>query len=218
MARKIIFQGNEDTNDAQAVSSDPLQKLPLQDEQEHSQDQLEGEAYPVSDIVLKTFETLGYHYLRMGVKFPILFLLCGILYFDGVEAAAVAICNFRPMEGESANITGKAVFSQEDASANLVVNVTDVKGLDIGKHGFHMHNGTECVDPGPHFNPEQQKHGFLEETDRDYHVGDFGNIDVVDVSAFEPKTYTVPHSIAGLFDESNNKVFHGICPGTNNSN
>ena len=104
------------------------------------------------------------------------------------------------MEGESDNITGKAVFSQEDTSATLSVKVTDVKGLELGKHGFHIHNGTECIDPGPHFNPEQQKHGFLEDLDRDYHVGDFGNLDVKGRDTFLTKIYNVSSRIAGLFD------------------
>lgn len=78
-------------------------------------------------------------------------------------------------------------------------------GLKQGKHGFHIHANGDCKDPGPHYNPKMQKHGFIDERDRDYHIGDFGNIDIENNIPFI-KTYSVPGEIAGIFDNSQYKI------------
>ena len=51
----------------------------------------------------------------------------------------------------------------------------------------------------------QKDHGYIFDTDRDYHSGDFGNLDIEDDVPFS-KTYSVNGSIVGIFDESQNKV------------
>ena len=51
------------------------------------------------------------------------------------------------------------------------------------------------------------KHGYNQDTSRDYHIGDFGNIPVIQGIHFDEEL-VVPGELAGLFDESPNKVIH----------
>ena len=51
----------------------------------------------------------------------------------------------------------------------------------------------------------QKKHGYNQDTSRDYHIGDFGNIPVIQGIHFDEELL-VPGELAGLFDESPNKV------------
>ena len=45
-------------------------------------------------------------------------------------------------------------MQQTEPEGDLNLTVSDVVGLKDGKHGFHIHNNSDCKDPGPHFNPE----------------------------------------------------------------
>jgi Cu-Zn family superoxide dismutase len=50
-----------------------------------------------------------------------------------------------------AGVTGTASFEQQDGSVALTVSVTNAAP---GTHGFHVHNGTDCTAPGPHYGPD----------------------------------------------------------------
>jgi Cu-Zn family superoxide dismutase len=56
-----------------------------------------------------------------------------------------------------------------------------LKGLPPGEHAFHVHSVGKCEPPaftsaGPHFNPENKKHGKLNK--EGHHAGDMDNIRV----------------------------------------
>ena len=56
-----------------------------------------------------------------------------------------------------------------------------LKGLPPGEHAFHIHAVGKCEPPaftsaGPHFNPEQKKHGL--KSQEGHHAGDMENLKV----------------------------------------
>ena len=53
------------------------------------------------------------------------------------------------------------------------------------------------------------KHGYNQDASRDYHIGDFGNIPVIQGIHFY-EVLVVPGELAGLFDESPHKVIDCI--------
>ena len=59
-----------------------------------------------------------------------------------------------------ADIKGTASFHQLAASRNLHVTVAGITGLKRGNHGFHIHSGSDCKDPGSHFNPKMVYFSF----------------------------------------------------------
>ena len=52
------------------------------------------------------------------------------------------------------DIQGSALFYQSNPTKDLSIQVTGLKGLKSGKHGFHIHENGDCTNPGAHFNPE----------------------------------------------------------------
>ena len=52
------------------------------------------------------------------------------------------------------DIQGSALFYQSNPTNDLSIQVTGLKGLKSGKHGFHIHENGDCTNPGSHFNPE----------------------------------------------------------------
>jgi Cu-Zn family superoxide dismutase len=57
----------------------------------------------------------------------------------------------------------------------------DVKDLPPGDHALHFHQNAKCDPPdfksaGPHFNPDQKEHGFL--NPKGHHNGDMANFTV----------------------------------------
>lgn len=75
---------------------------------------------------------------------------------------------------------GTVSFSPAEQGAGVRVSI-DVRGLQPGLHGFHIHAVGDCSaddasSAGGHFNPYNVPHGAPEDTR--HHVGDMGNIDV----------------------------------------
>ena len=52
------------------------------------------------------------------------------------------------------DVQGSALFYQSNPTKDLSIQVTGLKGLNSGKHGFHIHENGDCRNPGSHFNPE----------------------------------------------------------------
>ena len=64
---------------------------------------------------------------------------------------------------------------------NGVLVALDVSGIPAGTHAFHVHAVGKCEGPnfksaGPHFNPDETKHGIMSE--HGPHAGDMPNLEV----------------------------------------
>uniref|UniRef100_A0A4D6QHB2 Superoxide dismutase [Cu-Zn] n=1 Tax=Pohlia nutans TaxID=140635 RepID=A0A4D6QHB2_9BRYO len=96
------------------------------------------------------------------------------LYYNtfGNMAPIKAVC---VLTGSS-NVSGVISFLQDGSGPTSVEG--EIKGLNPGNHGFHVHalgdttNG--CMSTGPHFNPKSLEHGAPGDEIR--HAGDLGNI------------------------------------------
>jgi len=73
---------------------------------------------------------------------------------------------------------GAATFTVTPSGVLISLDLTAVPP---GEHGFHVHTIGKCEPPdfksaGPHFNPDQTKHGFM--TPEGPHAGDLPNLHV----------------------------------------
>lgn len=71
---------------------------------------------------------------------------------------------------------GTVTFTQDGKGVKVVGSFT---GLNLGEHGFHIHEKGDCSAPdaasaGGHFNPVPHNHGARDAAER--HVGDLGNL------------------------------------------
>ena len=94
---------------------------------------------------------------------------------DSIKNSKKAVCQILPTQGNV--VTGKVTFEQTPVGVKVVV---ELKGLNPGKHGFHIHECGDCTaadgtSAGGHFNPEMKSHGAP--TDAMHHAGDMGNVD-----------------------------------------
>jgi Cu-Zn family superoxide dismutase len=75
----------------------------------------------------------------------------------------------------SNQISGQVTFTQASAGG---VDVQVTLQNATGEHGIHVHEGGECGTDGkaagPHWNPQNEKHGMLGSDP--HHMGDLGNI------------------------------------------
>lgn len=85
---------------------------------------------------------------------------------------AGAIAELRGLTGDP---VGQVSFTQTPAG---VLVAGTVSGLGLGAHAIHIHAVGSCVPPftsaGPHFNPENRHHGFLNPDG--HHMGDMANL------------------------------------------
>ena len=83
--------------------------------------------------------------------------------------------------GDSA-VEGRVAFNQTEDGVRIQFDLT---GLEIGPHGFHIHENGDCGPgddgapagaAGGHFNPFDAPHGGPDTTREGRHVGDLGNV------------------------------------------
>ncbi|MEQ8848312.1 superoxide dismutase family protein [Botrimarina sp.] len=87
--------------------------------------------------------------------------------------AGVAVLHSKAKDG----VDGTIHFEQTDQGLRITGKV---KGLEPGKHGFHIHEYGDLSDPeaksaGGHYNPDDSQHGGPDMAD--HHAGDLGNIE-----------------------------------------
>ncbi|REJ82683.1 MAG: superoxide dismutase family protein [Planctomycetota bacterium] len=93
---------------------------------------------------------------------------------EEVSIPKEAVAVLSPTKGN--DVEGTLIFRQDGD----ILHVTgEVKGLEPGEHGFHIHEFGDLRDPdgksaGGHFNPHGVAHGGPD--DAEHHAGDLGNI------------------------------------------
>ncbi len=51
---------------------------------------------------------------------------------------------------DDAGVTGSARFTEQNGAVTVVLAIQNAAP---GTHGMHVHNGTDCTNPGPHYGP-----------------------------------------------------------------
>jgi Cu-Zn family superoxide dismutase len=103
---------------------------------------------------------------------------------------------------------GSAIIKSSGKGVEVKLNL---KGLPPGDHALHFHQDAKCDPPdfksaGPHFNPDQKEHGFL--NPKGHHNGDMANF-AVKPDGTSKATIKNADVVLGLGSEANSLFANG---------
>ena len=95
-----------------------------------------------------------------------------ILIASTIPAAAKILVHVKDAQGKD---VGTVAISNQGPGVGLQL---DLHGLPTGEHAIHFHQNAKCDGPdfksaGPHFNPDNKKHGL--DNPEGHHAGDMIN-------------------------------------------
>src|SRR6516164_4127813 len=108
------------------------------------------------------------------------------IWLAASTAGALALAS-PALAGDTASAVLRDATGKEVGKARLTVNPSgvlvslDLTAVPPGEHAFHIHAFGKCEPPdfksaGPHFNPDQTRHGYL--NPEGSHAGDMPNLHV----------------------------------------